>query len=530
MQEPQPINPLGQHLPFPMNVNAPQEASPPHEYLRFEIPSPDLGRRRATLPTILANPETQSLDGRRKLLPTWEEQRDGESIPSPQIGIALSSPPHAGQFEHSLQSKRRSRSAGALRDLAKARPSVERRRSAEIRHWRSSYASASVYSTNTPRPQTARTVETVQTADTRDTHDTMAKPPESIASPSTFDDAPTVAQHDQDISQIPIEAFNFSNSDPRPVAQHDQDISQIQLPVEAFNFGNLRSGFSDDEDSEEPALPPRSENRLSIEDRVRHLEDNMRTLETSVRRISGRSNRQTIILENAPKGRRSRNRSSSATSDRQSLHHSSSKSSNHTLHGHHEADAPSSPTLAPLSAVKEFPSSTDRPETIISLENRPSTAQRSDLVSQFNAIQEALKHERTARKTLESQVSTLQRELSDLHALVTKIMCATSPSYPTPSPDAIIASNEERMSTPRASTTQRGPKEMSLFPSPFSRRSETDSEGRGRGDWSVSSSREDVTSPEDWATPKEESGFGSGFFGPQRTRSRDALKQEDEIF
>lgn len=484
-----------------MNVNAPQETSPPHEYLTFEAPSPEPGRRRATLPSIFANAETHSLDGRGKRLEPWDERRDDESIPSPQIGIALSSPP-APHSAHSIQSKRRSRSAGALRELARGRPSVERRRSAEIRYWRSSYASGSVYSTNTPRPRTAQTVETARTADTHDTR-------------------PTESATEVDVTSVPT------------VAQHDQDISQIQLPVDAFNFGNLKSGFSDDEDSEEPVAispPARSEKRLSIEDRVKHLEENMRTLETSVRRLSGRTNRQTIILENAPKGRRSRNRSSSATSERQGSHHSS-RSSNHTLQLRQQeasdTEAPPSPTLLPLSAVQEhdFPSSSNR-DTVIAIEPRPSTAQqRSEIASQLTALHESLKHERHARKALEAQVFSLQRELADLHALVNKIMCTTSPSYPTPSPDAIVsASHEERMATPRASTQVHRSVEVAAG----NRWGEAGSEKGSGGGISVTSSREDVTSPEAWATPKEESGFGSGFFGPAPARSRDNVGVHDD--
>lgn len=502
VRELEPINPLGQHLPFPMNVNAPQEASPPHDYLTFEGPAPNLNRRRATLPSVLlSDAEVQALSaaigGSSKQVP-WEERQDGASIPSPQIGIALSSPPHTAQ---SMQSKRRSRSAGALRDLAKARPSIERRRSAEIRYWRNSYQSGSVYSAATPRPQTARTVETVRSAQTQET---TAKGPES-----------------------PIEATTAPTP---PVAQHDQDISEIPLPVESFNFGNLKSGFSDDEPDESgPDVPSRAEKRLSIEERVKNLEDNMRTLETSVRRISGRSNRQTIILENAPKGRLSRNRSSSATSDRQGSHHSS-KGSNRSRSIQREGSLPSSPTLAPLSAVDEFPSS-DRPQTVIALEPsaipRPSTAEYSNLAEQFAKVYDALKHERGARKALERQVESLQREVSSLHAVVNKFI-SQSPSYPTPSPDAVITSNEERLSTPRATRTERG---LGLETEGIlkgkaretiiSRFSQSDSEG---GDVSVTSSREDITSPETWATPKEESGFGSGFFS---TRKQSA---DDEMF
>jgi hypothetical protein len=348
----------------------------------------------------------------------------------------------------------------------------------------------------------------VETVKSIGSHDDNAKALESAAEPKT--------------------ATTVDADDERSVAQHDQDISQIPLPVDAFNFGNLRSDFSDDEPTgDRPEVPSRSEKRLSIEERVQNLEDDMRTLEGSVRRLSGRSNRQTIILENAPQGRRSRDRSSSATSDCQASYHSS-KGSHKTLSLKQEESGPA------LSSVNEFPSSTDR-NTVIALEPsaipRPNTAEQSDTSAQFANVYEALKQERCARRALEKQVNTLQREVADLHALVNKFI-SRSPSYPTPSPDAVIASNEERMSTPRASTrperglgfdsegegTARRTRETVL-----SRFSQSDSEG---GDQSLSSSREDLVSPEAWATPKEESGFGSGFFST-RKQSNDG---QDEMF
>ncbi|KAF1965181.1 hypothetical protein BU23DRAFT_34538 [Bimuria novae-zelandiae CBS 107.79] len=454
VEEPKPINPLGQHLPFPMNVNAPQEASPPHEYLRFQVPTPDLSRRRATLPNVHAIAETQSLNDSPKRLETWEERPDGEFIPSPEIGIALSSPPRDRQLTNTIQEKRRSRSAGNLRELMKGRPSVERRRSAEIRYWRSSYTSGSVYSTNTPRPRTAQTVETVRSVEAQDDLPNL----EDVVTKSVSVHAPTVVAHVQDAPQIPI-----------------------QLPVEAFNFGNLRSEFSDEEDLEQHELPTKSERRVSIEERVKFLEENLRTLDASVKRMSGINNRQTIILENAPKGRRSRNRSSSASSQRQGSHHSSTGSNALHLRQYEEEKlAPDSQTHAPLSAVNESPA----------ISHDQCTAQRvklaGDVHAQLAALHASLQHERHARKLLKAQVSTLQRDLADLHALVHKF-AAASPSYPTPSPDAIITSNEA--STPRAT------------------------EIRGRaGTESSASSREgdDFVSPEDWATPKES--VTSGFF------------------
>lgn len=468
VEEPKLMNPLGQHLPFPMNVNAPQEVSPPHDYIRFEAPTPDLSRRRATLPNVHAISETQSLNGQEKRLDTWEERPSGEYIPSPEIGLALSSPPGERQSTQSAHEKRRSRSAGNLRELTKGRPSVERRRSAEIRYWRTSYASGSVYSVNTPRPRTAQTVETVRSIQAQEELPELSE----IVTKSVPVHAPTVVtQHD-----------------------HDHDTSQVPIPVAAFNFGNFRSDFSDDEESEQPAEEPAApsahperhhsiepERRLSIEDRVKHLEENVRSLDASVRRMSGRNNRQTIILDSAPKGRRSRNRSSSGSSQRQGSHHSS-KSSHNALHLRQYEDekpAPDSPAHAPLSAVNELPVSTAARESV------------ADIHAQLAALQNSLQHERHARKLLEAQVLTLQRDLTDLHNLVHKFVSTASPSYPTPSPDAIIASNEA--STPRASELR----------------------GRERGrERTISDSStddgDDLVSPDDWATPKES--VSSGFF------------------
>lgn len=499
VRELQPINPLGQHLPFPMNVNAPQEVSPPHEYLTFEIP-PEPIRRRATLPSLhVPNPDIQDgeSDYVNKAMARWDERQEFGSVPSPQIGIALSSPPPTS---HSAQSRRRSRSAGALRDLAKGRPSVERRRSAEIRYWRNSYQSGSIYSMASPRPQTARTVETIRSGE----------------QPNIPTEPPPVVVGEPSSSEVP------------DITEHQREKEEIQHPEQEFNFGDLTGTLPNEPSTrEERGVRTDSTKRLSIEERVKNLEDNMRVLETSVRRISVRNNRQTIILENAPKGR---NRSSSGTSSAQGSQHSS-KTSSRTLSLRQEspeAVISSVPTLPP---GDEDLSSDQQRQTVIALNptatSLPLATQSSDLAGQIAELNSALMHERLARKALERQVDTLQREVTDLHALVNKFI-SQSPSYPTPSPDAIVTSSEERLATPRASSRpgigagyeqQRGSEDLHRKgrETMLSRFSQSDSEGEDDGlegqSASITSSREDVTSPEAWATPKEEIGFGSGFFG-----------------
>ena len=153
----------------------------------------------------------------------------------------------------------------------------------------------------------------------------------------------------------------------------------------------------------------------------------------------------------------------------------------------------------------------------------------------LKSMYEVLKHERGARKALEQQVKTLQHDISDLHALVNKLIAsasARSPSYPTPSPDALMASTEDRHLTPRAMRSEsfaheqgRSDARVSAI-SKFSR-SETESESGyeeddGVEERSTKGSSDNVASPDIWATPKEEGFSGSGFF--HHPRSREDLK------
>ncbi|KAI2474427.1 hypothetical protein Ptr902_14165 [Pyrenophora tritici-repentis] len=92
VKELEPLHPLGQHLPYPMNVNAPP-ASPPKEYLVLDTSRPDFGRRRATLATLpSAATQRHSLDEPRIKMATWEEGHEEDAVSSSGIGIALSSP------------------------------------------------------------------------------------------------------------------------------------------------------------------------------------------------------------------------------------------------------------------------------------------------------------------------------------------------------------------------------------------------------------------------------------------------------
>lgn len=450
VKELEPLHPLGQHLPFPMNVNAPQ-ASPPQEYLTFDMQRPDLGQRRATLPSMpSAGIQRHSLDEPRGRMSTWDERLEEDGLPSPGIGIALSSPTHVTP----RASKRRSRSADALRELVRDRASVDRRRSAEIRHWRQSYASGSIYS----RPQTAKTVETVRSVQMQE---------------------PTITDPEDEVVEMSATLVQADEPTPSP-SEHISE-RPVQPPVSAFNFG-LKSGFSDpDAPSSEPppplSPPEKSRNRLSMEDRIAHLEGTFANLETTMRRMSSRTNRQTIILSDAPRNLRSRNRNSSSQSGSTG---SDSRlpeyqSSNDTL-----KSSPASPTL-----VRPGPVGDDREKEKV-----------------IEKLYEALKYERSARKALEQQVLNLRHDIADLHALVNKLIAsatATSPSYPTPSPDALIVnSTEDRLMTPRGGGFGPGKENMPVgFGRKSSRRSQYSHDGEySEGD--VTPNEVDV-----WATPKE---------------------------
>ncbi|KAF1849361.1 uncharacterized protein K460DRAFT_281349 [Cucurbitaria berberidis CBS 394.84] len=495
VQELRPLHPLGQHLPFPMNVNAPQ-ASPPQQYLTFDMQRPDIGRRRATLPSVpSASAQRHSLDESRNRLSTWEERQDEEPEPSPGIGIALSSPTQATT---PLQSKRRSRSASALRDLVKGRASVDRRRSAEIRYWRESYMSGSVYS----RPQTAKTVETIRSVHMQEP---VIQGPESDP---VMEMSATLVEPDE------LETPELEAGDRERATERD-----VQPSLAAHYFGNLKN--APDPQEAAPPPPPRSDQRPSVEARVKTLESKFENIEFSVRRMSTRNNRQTIILENPPKTLRTRNRSSSSRSV------SASRSRSTSIHQEPNHQS-SSDTLNPMptSPVLTHPA-------IAGSDGEEANKQA------LKSMYEALKHERGARKALEQQVRTLHQDISDLHALVNKLIAsatATSPSYPTPSPDTLITSTEDRLLTPRAvrpGSFEYGPGKRTVRASvsnKFSRsetesESESDYDGRPRRGVDERSTKgscyDDVATPDVWATPKEEGFGGSGFFHPREKRSRD---------
>jgi hypothetical protein len=279
--------------------------------------------------------------------------------------------------------------------------------------------SASVYSTSTPRPQEDED-------GTKDTKEEVSEPMVTKLAEPTTDDGPL----------------------------------DIPLPTQAFNFGALKSEFEASEDEIEEAI----DSPLTLEERIQRVERGMQVLEQSLHRLTGRSHRQTIILENAPKGRRSRQHSNSTARDEYSRQ--SSKSSIHDLGIKEEPFGPPSPSLplafltSPSSAGSANIHITPFPQIATSAspqlhDTTPQAAQSSTTLptnptEQFAAVYIILRHERAARKALDKQVLALQREVADLRSLTLKLSAS---AYPTPSPDTVLGSSESAR-TPRA---YRGP-------------------------------------------------------------------------
>ena len=506
MREPKPINPLGAQLPFPMNVNAPQEISPPHEYLTFDRPTTTV-RRRATLPSVVVSQaEAQALAA------AWGASEGGaderhltqtESIPSPQIGVALSSPTHF---------KRRSRSADALRDLDQQHASMERRRSEEIRYWRKSgmASSVSVYSSHTPRPQTA---------DNTSSHG-------GIPETTIQEERRSLPEHQS------VDGANRSVSG---------------LPVEAFNFGDLNISGLSEAKRQAPSSRPASSAEMTA-----HQPDAHAHSTEAANVTSEHSYRQTVVLESPPKGRRSRGQSPSTTST-PPFSRLSSKGSSRAMSLKHEY--PPCSHSPPIESAMDKKHASQQSAEAVSLESSTVhprlMSQSADPVEQLAAICTVLQHERAARKSLEQQVCSLQREVSDMRSLINKTI-----NYPTPSPDATIDGSEDRLATPRAvqranqspgyGSTMGGlliPPAMAFRQSAqqhqretmISRFSQSDSEvetgeddrAEGQSVSSSAASKDGIMSPDDWATPREE--FTS-IFGASRSRIPLPTDGEDEIF
>ncbi|KAF2759121.1 hypothetical protein EJ05DRAFT_333479 [Pseudovirgaria hyperparasitica] len=403
------LTPQRSHLPFPMNVNAPDETTPLSEAAEFDEKTPELKKRRATLPSVVTNSAEVSA-----LAAVWSQSgtkvtaAEEQALKSPshsQIGIALSSPNQA------LRVHRKSQSAGALRDLArrhnepllapnnKTSRAPMRRRSAEIRYWRESVGarSFSVYSDLAPRED--------------------------------IDDS--VVDDDKE-----IEVYEGAAAADNPVEQKARAMGPSHIL--AFNFGDLAEATptAAPAHSSENVVDSRSQRSVSARS------------EPTQQYAAPRSKPQTVIIADAPKEKRSSRQRSSSTVRENFSRPSSVREASSAAAAHAQAQK----SFPPTAASTPLPSRTPRtaaaqhdektaghvPTTV-----RPSEPSAHDPdfpspATQFHAIYTILRHERSARKVLEKQILALNREVSDLRALTLKMSRNNgggAGTYPTPSPD-----------------------------------------------------------------------------------------------
>jgi len=254
-----------------MNVNAPQPESPGEHYTSFN--SPYVHRRRATLPSVIVSAQDASA-----LQKYWaadahiaspSENSINHRTPSPMIGLALSS---------GANIKRRSRSAGALYDMAKEDQVEQRRRSAEIQYWRQSY-----------QPQDPEVVMLEQQPQFKQSLERLSEQGSIISEHhSGTEISAALADAGSSIRDEPaiqsITTYDFA-----PIVPPSQETEMPTQPVS-------------DEKDEDESTPPGA----ALDQRLSQLEEHMRTLTSSIHDLTGRAHRQTVILESAP--RRSRDR------------------------------------------------------------------------------------------------------------------------------------------------------------------------------------------------------------------------------
>lgn len=468
VDDPQRSKSLGQNTPTPKKPITTQ-ASPPHDCPTLDTHRSALGHRRVTLATApRTSTQRHSLDEARDRISARKEILEKDAFSSPPIGIALTSPTQVAPARH----KRRSRSAGALSSFGKDHASLEGSRNAEIKRWKESYMSENAF-----KPESTKPGERMPSTHTQEPGTEAVNEVSSIL----------VQDHAKKISEAPKKELDLVNEAPATAAP--------------FNFGLSGS----EKVQEDPCLNGKPEISNSsfvgqdcalIENRIKHLESAYESLEGSLRRISTRNNRQTIILENVPQTSRTRDRSASTHSMSGSRSHSCSHTSIHQEPIHQASNDTLNPNRPSLVSVP--------PVSAVHIDDQASREVP-------HAVYEALNHERAARKALETQVTKLQQDISNLHILVNKFIVSTTKTnsgYPTPSPDALVINSTEDPRADRSLHYRESEVRESIM-SKFSQ-SETDSES----DYDEQSLKgyDGIATTDVWATPKEDVFSGSGFF------------------
>lgn len=275
-----PSTPVQQRLPFPMNVNAPLPESPSPHYTNFN--SPLVHRRRATLPSVVISSgdavAIRELMGWAKPAANLTSPADRNAIhrpPSSLIGVAVTS---------GANPNRRSRSAGALYDMAREQdPSEQRRRSAEIEHWRQSYVA----------------------------------PDSEVTAPENQPDAVKSSESHADMEHESIISDHHSGTEISAALADAGSSIRDEPVIQAQDFAApvppSREGLTGTSEAEATPTVTTSTNQsdalipgMALNQRLSQIEDNMRTLTSSIQELTGRAHRHTVTLESTPRGSRDR--------------------------------------------------------------------------------------------------------------------------------------------------------------------------------------------------------------------------------
>jgi hypothetical protein len=427
-------------LPFPMNVNAPQP-SPAQQalnYISFET-SPKVHRRRATLPSMVLSPADAAV--LQKMWSNPDLQPIASSSPSKSTNPSMPSPPIGVAVTSGSNPKRRSRSAGALYEMARTQAETTglRRRSSEIRFWRTSRV------------------------DSQDVRRPKSRPSSDSISPRA-----STAISDTELSDALADTGSSVRGGPK-----------------SFDFGSITTETNT------------AERHVQIvEQRLSQLEFNMQHISLSLQELAApRPDKPTVTLDKAPTGHQ---RKPSLPLERPGLPanpkdvfttQTTSKRSTQISRPPTTPSLPSSPTklfqhtstyLSSPSTASASPSAVfsssqpqmQRPSTSAATP-QPTLSSISPVLHQHLApLYHALRYERTVRKALEDQVLQLRQDVLELNAIVSQLRGAT---IPTPSPDRVMAGSS-----------------VSAEKSRFSGYDSDDDDGKG------------FINTEKWATPKEE--------------------------
>lgn len=488
---------LGSHLPFPMNVNAPQP-SPPNRAFGEQAFEPldavsKVPRRRATLPSLILSPsEAATLNA------MWDKEIESGAIgeelkkgrtPTPDIGRAITS---AGGQAY----KRRSRSADALNDLAREQQTIEQQtraeeaggngRKAEIEYWRASLG-AGVQTHDFQRQQepldrdkspgsSSGSGRSMKTANLAQSGDEKGQPE------MDEDDDDSILLHRR---TPPNERASFEKPSPEDVRPpHPFERPTVQTQPATALYSHSRNFSRPVADSGE------------VEKLRENVEDRLSRLEFTVHKLENSNNRRTIILENAPQGRRSKAEDNSSSNE---SNHSRSQRLRHASNVQPaldfiqrnqdrspsiaDASSPMTPTVpansqpmynmysgstfSPNSSASHHPYQQQAPVPAVGSYNFagsnsnvvPSSLPSPNIYDHLAPLYRALRYERSKRKEFATQLQSVHQQMAELNTMIrgsssqqfdqtrangykeVHARGGPSNSYPTPSPNDAFRSS-----------------------------------------------------------------------------------------